>query len=164
MRNEPGRTPSQTEPRMDRAGHAVAGSASPPVSGEQIHEEHRHLRELLERIGGTRELEPLLDLLGELNGALEIHFEHEEAPGGLHDVIDSSAPHLLERVDALFDEHRRCLEELERLRAAARATLDGPIAEVLRGVDALCRMLHEHEAAETEILSESLYDELGGSG
>jgi len=164
MRNESGRTPPQTEPRMDRAGRAAAGPVAQAVSGDQIHEEHRHLRELLERIGATRELEPLLVLLGELSGALEVHFEHEEAPGGLHDVIDASAPHLLERVDVLFDEHRRCLEELERLRSEARATLDGPVAEVRRGVEALCQMLHEHEAAETEILSESLYDELGGSG
>jgi hypothetical protein len=149
---------------MDRAGDAAADPANPPVSGEQIHEEHRHLRELLERIAATRELEPLLTLLGELSSALEVHFEHEESPGGLHDVIDASAPHLLGRVDELFDEHRRCLEELARLRSEARTILDGPVAEVIRGVDALCRMLHEHEAAETEILSESLYDELGGSG
>ncbi len=164
MRNEPGRTPSQTEPRMDGAGRGAAAAATPAVSGEQIHEEHLHLRALLERIAGTRGLVPLLELLGELGAALEAHFAHEEAPGGLQDVVGSSAPHLLERVDVLFDEHRQCLAELERLRSAARAALDGPVAEVLAGVDDLCRMLHDHEAAETEILSGSLYDELGGSG
>lgn len=170
MRNEPGRTPSQTEPRVDRAGHDAAApsgpseSIGPAVSGDQIHDEHLHLRELLGRIEATRDLEPLQGLLAELSEALVVHFEHEEAPGGLQDVIDSSAPHLLEQVDALFDEHRRCLAELGRLRAEVRTILDGPVTDLFKGIADLCRMLHEHEAVETEILSGSLYDELGGSG
>ncbi len=150
MANRPGRSPSH--------GNPVAASPA------QIAEEHRRLRELLARIEATRELLPLVELLGELHAELEEHFAHEEAAGGLEDVIEDAAPHLLERVEGLYDEHRYCLRELDRLRDLARATLDGPVAEVVNGVAGLCRTLHDHEAVETELLSSALYDEIGGSG
>lgn len=153
MRDEPDRSTSSS----------TAGAGAGTVSG-RIAEEHRHLRELLERIGATRELEPLLTLLGELRADLVEHFATEEAPGGLHDVIDGEAPHLVERVHDLFDEHRRVLEEIDRIRERVRQALDGPVTELLRDADRLVRTLHEHEAAETELLSGALYDELGGSG
>jgi len=150
MANRPGRTPSH--------GNPVAASPT------QIAEEHRRLRELLARIETTRELKPLLELLGELHAELEEHFAHEEAAGGLEDVVDDAAPHLLEQVEGLFEEHRYCLRELDRLRELARSTLEGPVAEVIEGVAGLCHTLHEHEAVETELLSSALYDEIGGSG
>lgn len=158
MGDETGRPPSTS--------NVGAGSGEPAAAPgpRQIAEEHRRLRELLGRVKETRELGPLRTVLAELRAELVEHFAHEEAAGGLHDVIDDAAPHLLERVHDLFDEHRRCLDDLDRLREQVRQTLEGPVTELLRDADRLCTFLHEHEAAETELLSGALYDEIGGSG
>lgn len=158
MDDETGRSPSTS---TVGTGSGEPAAAPGPA---QIAEEHRRLRDLLGRVKDTRELGPLLTVLAELRAELVEHFAHEEAAGGLHDVIDDAAPHLLERVHDLFDEHRRCLDDLDRLRERVRQTLEGPVTELLRDADRLCATLHEHEAAETELLSGALYDEIGGSG
>ncbi len=158
MHDETGRPPS-----TPTAGAGAGESATAPGPA-QIAEEHRRLRELLGRVKDARDLGSLLPLLGELRAELVEHFAHEEAAGGLHDVIDDAAPHLLERVHDLFDEHRRCLDDLDRLSERVRKILEGPVTELLRDADRLCATLHEHEAAETELLSGALYDEIGGSG
>ena len=141
---------------------SAAGQVRPGPG--QIAEEHERLRALLGRVEGEKGLRGLLALLGELRAELAEHFAHEEAAGGLETVVAESAPHLAGQVDELFEEHRRCLEEVDRLRDKAAAILDGPAAEVRREVVALCETLHEHERQETELLSGALYDEIGGSG
>lgn len=128
----------------------------------QIAEEHRALRLLLERLETTSDPQALLLRLDELRGLLARHFAREEAPDGLHGVIDASAPHLVVSVQGLFEEHREYLAELERLAGTVRACLEGPVAEARRGVTELCRKLHEHEAAETLLLAGAMYDDLGG--
>lgn len=142
----------------------IEGSIESPaaVARREIAEEHRTLRALLERLAATAEPEALHRRLGELRRLLALHFAREEAPDGLHRVIDGSASHLTVSVQGLFEEHREYLAELERLASEARALVAGPVAELRRGVAELCRRLHEHEAAETELLSGALYDDLGG--
>ncbi len=62
----------------------------------------------------------------------------------------------------LFAEHRECLESLDRLIESLAGLVAGPLAAVRREVAELCARLHRHEAAETELLSDTLYEELGG--
>lgn len=140
----------------------MTSSADLPVPPETIEGEHLALRARLGRLEGTAALEELVSELTELRALLAIHFAREEAPGGLHRVVDASAPHLAASVDALFEDHREYLETLDRLTETARRCLEGPVAEVRTGVGALCRRLHEHEAAETELLAGAVYEEVGG--
>ena len=136
----------------------IEGSVESPaaVARREIAEEHRALRTLLERLETTADLQILLPRLDELRRLLALHVAREEAPDGLHRVVDSSAPHLVVSVQGLFEEHRECLAE------EAHVIVEGPLAELRRGVSELCRKLHEHEAAETELLAGALYDDLGG--
>jgi hypothetical protein len=77
-------------------------------------------------------------------------------------VVGASAPHLAAPVAGLIEEHGECLEALDRLIEAGRRCLDGPVAEVRRGVAEVSRRLHAHEAAETELLAGAVYEEVGG--
>lgn len=49
-----------------------------------------------------------------------------------------------------------------RLSLTSRELLAGPVEALRRDVRTLCQRLHAHEAAETELLAASLYDETGG--
>jgi hypothetical protein len=142
----------------------IQGSIESPAAAtrREIAEEHRTLRTLLERLEATTDLQVLLPRLDELRRLLARHFAREEAPDGLHRVVDGSAPHLTVSVQGLFEEHREYLAELERLASKVQALVEGPVAELRRGVAELCGKLHEHEAAETELLAGALYDDLGG--
>jgi hypothetical protein len=137
-------------------------SADSPISPATIEDEHRILRALLGRLEATTGLEELVPGLAELRSLLAVHFAREEAPSGLHRVVDASAPHLAALVADLIEEHRVCLETLDRLIEAGRRCLEGPVAEVRDGVAKLCRRLHAHEAAETELLAGAVYEEVGG--
>jgi hypothetical protein len=137
-------------------------SADSPISPATIEDEHRILRALLGRLEEMTGLEELVPGLAELRGLLAVHFAREEAPSGLHRVVDASAPHLAASVAELIDEHRECLAALDALIEAGRRCLEGPVAEVRSGVSELCRRLHDHEAAETELLAGAVYEEVGG--
>jgi len=142
----------------------LEGALESPAAAarREIAEEHRTLRTLVERLEATADPEALHRRLDELRGLLALHFAREEAPDGLHRAIDGSAPHRTVSVQGLFEEHREYLAELARLAEEARALVAGPVAALREGVAELCRKLHEHEAAETELLSGALYDDLGG--
>ena len=137
-------------------------SADTPIPPGTIEDEHRTLRAQLGRLEETAALEELVSELAELRGLLAVHFAREETPAGLHRVVDASAPHLAASVADLIEEHRVCLEALDRMLETGRRCLEGPVAEVRSGVAELCRRLHEHEAAETELLAGAVYEEVGG--
>lgn len=147
---------SKTEP-----GHDVAGERAADARRE-IAQEHRQIRSVVEVLETTGNLEALLPCLAELRTLLERHFAREEAPEGLHRVVDAAAPRLAASVQVLIEEHREFLEALDLISERARECLEGPIAEVRRSVAELCRRLHEHEAAETDLLAGALYDDIGG--
>lgn len=137
-----------------------------PVPGtdtrQQIDDEHRHLNGLLAELTATSELARIERLLGSLRELLVKHFETEEAPQGLHEIVSAQAAHRLPNLQKLFDEHREILDRVDRLREATRACLDGPVRRVLDDVGALARTLHEHEAEEEELFGEAFYTDLGG--
>lgn len=150
---------AKTEPPRDAGDPAAAAAAA---TRREIAAEHRQIRALVAELEATGDLEALLPRLAELRGLLRSHFAREEAPGGLHRVVDGSAPRLAGSVQALFDEHRELLALVDALAERARACLEGPIGEVRRKVAELCRGLHAHEAAETELLAGALYEDIGG--
>jgi len=130
---------------------------------QQIRREHENLHNTVTFIEQTSDLRVLLPMLGDLRGQLENHFSHEEGPEGLHDAIGDSAPHFLTAVQRLFEEHRNFLSTLDQLIEEAQACWEGPLADILHQAETLCRKLQEHEAEETELLTDSVLLDIGDS-
>jgi len=149
----------------------AGGATGAPAAGrgsatrrthEEIHEEHRLLGEMLRDLEGSRDLFGLPGKLGELRRRLVDHFETEEAADGLYAVVERSGSHLLGRVQQVVDEHARFLATIDQLSASVKACLDGPVQEIRGGIEGLVAALRDHEARETELLSDALYTDLGG--
>jgi hypothetical protein len=118
---------------------------------------------VLVRVESTRDLSLLIPLLEELHRLLHGHFAREEAPDGLHGIIEEAAPHDLARVKELLDEHEGFLTMILALKDKIRTCLDGPMAEIYRDVQTLCDRLQTHEEIETKLLTDALYTDLGES-
>lgn len=139
---------------------------SPRVPGKRhvdYFEDHRVLQVILGRVESSRELDLLMPLLEELHRLLRGHFAREEAPDGLHGIVEEAAPHHLVHLQELMDQHQAFLERVMHLGESIRTTLDGPVAEIFRNVQSLCNDLQAHEHAETALLTETLYTDLGES-
>lgn len=138
---------------------ARAGTKQDEPSGyrQRIEAEHRLIRSSLERLVQIADLARLEQTLQELEPLLASHFAHEEAEGGIHEVIGLTAPGLVPSVEELFDEHKELLELLQRLLSeVARAR-----AVIFEDRDRLVEGLRSHEARETELFSQAAYSELG---
>jgi len=130
---------------MSEAGNAA----------EQIGEEHRSVRLLAKALGETTNIKDLADLLFELETELIPHFEAEEGPNGLEKAVREEAPRNLVQVGRLLEEHKLILKELEEL--------TDHVKKVRRGAVHLGRRLMEHEAAENELLVDTLYTDIGAA-
>lgn len=143
-----------------------SASVAPATGGssrERIAAEHAALRGSLEQLLEITDPHQLVSALEELRPRLAEHFAAEEGTDGLHDVIGDSAPHLLSSLQRVYDEHRQFLATVDRLTADARRCCQGPVAELLSGTRQLCDGLHEHEALESELLTDAVYTDLGNS-
>ena len=138
-------------------------SSTPPVTGIDagILAEHRRIRDLTYKLENTGELHELLARLDEFRSALVPHFLGEESVDGLYDMIRSMAPRQLSQVNRLEREHQAFLADIDALATRALACLAGPVAEVLGLACALARRLRNHEAAEDDLLLDTLYSDLG---
>ena len=130
---------------------------------QRIAREHEALRTRLDELRELRDLGRVVTVLEDLRPRLVAHFESEEAADGLHHVVEENAPHLLPSVQRVFEEHREFLATVDRLIAETRETWDGPVQKILGDVRALCDGLHDHEATETRLLTDSVYTDLGDS-
>lgn len=142
---------------------SVRSSGSQESSRQRIADEHRSLRESLELLKDTSDIRRIAPMLENLRPKLEAHFRSEEEPEGLHQAIGDSAPHLLSSLQQIYDEHRGFLASIDRLTGEARQCCEGPVARVLAGIRELCEGLEAHEAAETELLTDAVYTDLGDS-
>lgn len=147
--------PSQpASPNPDRTARAKG----------QIAEDHHGLRQALVQLRGTTELKLLIPQLTRLRAELKEHFDLEEGEDGLAQAIGESAPHHLNRLTKLFEEHVAMLEAVDGIIKRAEDCLDGPVREVLQDVTGLCSHLEEHEANETQLLTDAVFTDLGTSG
>jgi len=126
-----------------------------------IRQEHEEIKELLRRIAETKDMESLLPQLEALRRLLAVHFEHEEAPSGLASAADE--PRLAAQAERIFEEHGLFLSTMDDLVRQIRASLDGH-RDVLRGVTALVRQLHDHEGRENALMLDMADTDLGGLG
>ncbi|HEX6203156.1 MAG TPA: hemerythrin domain-containing protein [Thermoanaerobaculia bacterium] len=148
-------------PETDPDAPPARATGATPDARQEIEAEHRLLRELVYRLRHTRDLRALVPQLDRLRALLVEHFAHEEGGDGLHAAVERTAPHKANQVDELFREHVEILAELDRLTAAAREYLEGPLADVLAGVREITTRLHEHERAETDLFAEAVTEDLG---
>ena len=147
----PGQPPSPNPDRTERAQGQIA-------------EDHHDLRQALVELRQTSELRLLIPQLTRLRAELKEHFDLEEGEDGLAQAIGESAPHHLNRLAKLFEDHVALLEAVDGIIKRAEDCLDGPIREVLRDVTGLCSHLEEHEAYETQLLTDAVFTDLGTSG
>ncbi len=128
-----------------------------------IDEDHREIKEILGRLHGTTDLHVLLPALEALRDALAEHFEREEEPDGMHEIISSMAPNTVASLQNVLAEHPVFTERLDGLIESARACLEGPLAEILRDTAALSESLHDHEARESALFTDAVFTDLGRS-
>jgi hypothetical protein len=128
----------------------------------QIEAEHRQLDRLLVSLAVSQDLVRARALLSELATLLRHHFETEEGPQGLHEVVGEQSGHQLATVQRLFDEHADLLVRVEQLRIEVADCLDGPIRRTLGGIAALVEQLRRHEADEDALFAEAFYGDIGG--
>lgn len=128
---------------------------------ETIERDHHAIKEILERVEAATDPHRLVSLLEELRTSLVEHFEREEAPEGLHDIIANMSPNTVATLQNVLGEHRDFLVRLDRLLAQTRACIEGPVAEVLRDTATLSKRLHDHEARETTLFTDAVFTDLG---
>ena len=131
-------------------------------SADEITSEHERVRALLRRLAERDDLGELAKIAVELQSLLRSHFAHEESADGLHQIIGFSTPWNLRQVDDLVAEHSSIVELVDALVAGAESAEDrGAVFRTRADLNAL---LKQHEARETELLSEAMNTELGGRG
>jgi hemerythrin-like domain-containing protein len=128
---------------------------------EELLDEHRKVMEMTRRVETAPDLVELIRRLGEFRSLLESHFSTEEDGEGLFDTIRAIAPQHYGRLAQLEKEHRAFIGEIERIAERARACLEGPVADVMRGARELTRRLSDHEATENQLLFDTLYMDMG---
>ena len=129
-----------------------------------IDQDHRAILEIVGRLEATTDLHVLLPVLEELRDALAAHFAREEGPEGLHELISSMSPNTVASLQNVLGEHSAFTERLDDLIESARACLEGPLAEILRGAAGLSKSLRDHEARETALFTDAVFTDLGRTG
>jgi hemerythrin len=151
---------------MARSAETSASGPAAKPRGEssarrRIDDEHRRLNELLRSLTHSHDPVRLQTLLGELRELLVEHFEHEEAPEGLHEIVSEGAAHRMPNLQQLFQEHREILATVDGLAAQIGSIVDGAWREVRDGVSELAESLRRHERDEEDLFSEAFYSDLG---
>ena len=138
----------------------------PPADsrGSALHiaEQHHELRQALAAINATQDLARLVPLLKALRGDLAAHFADEEREDGLAQAVAPTAPHHLRRLDALFAEHVQLLATLDDVIQRGDAVVNGVVKQIVADAGDLTRRLARHEAAETALLTDAVFADIGG--
>ena len=121
-----------------------------------ITEEHLEIRVVLERLQTMTDPYMMVLVLKDLRDRLDAHFSREEGEEGLYELIDGFAPQHRKTADDLLKEHAFLLAELNRVIKECNALLAGPLAQLKTHTGRFIDRLQVHDAAETEILTDSL--------
>lgn len=133
------------------------------ASIDEVLDQHRTVRRLVDELRCSSDLRQVMSALDGLRAFLADHFRVEAEPQGFYDTILQSAPWFEGRANRLVADHAAIEAEIEAVREQARALLEGPVSQVFARVDALGRRIGDHEADENQLLSDALYEEVGGS-
>lgn len=105
----------------------------------------------------------LSEMLHKLVETLRSHFDQEES-AGMHVELRVRFPRLASRFERVMSEHPRILNTLEDLLGDLRVeeTVDSQkLRSVRERVQQAVEMLHEHERAETTIIMDAYWEDLG---
>ena len=101
--------------------------------------------------------------LVELSADLRTHVEITEGPGGLHEDVLNTAPHLAGRVRRLTREHGEMIHLVEELIARALGPLDDDaVAHVRSRATVLLGRLIHHRQLSADLLYEAYQADVGG--
>ena len=127
------------------------------------HEAHRTIGVQIEELASSPDMETTARRLASFAEVLEAHFADEEAPDGLFDVLRFKRPEMHRRLKFLQEDHRRMMQALEVLRAAAGD--DGwSFSRMQREVASFLYQLRRHERAEGRLIADVYYLDEGGTG
>ena len=129
-----------------------------------ITEEHLEIRAILDRLQTMSDPYMILLVLKDLRDKLEGHFSREEGDEGLHAVIENHAPQHGDTADELIREHTFLSRDLTRLIKECNALLAGPLAQLKTNTGRFIERVQAHDAAETEILTDSLLEAMEKNG
>jgi tetratricopeptide (TPR) repeat protein len=148
---------------------------------QDIKNDNRDLKILMDRLAvltqpreaAANHWPELIQLLGDLNDQLALHFGLEEAYGYFDQALDAD-PEMSLAAENLRNQHAVLFEESRHLaEAAAHAcTGDAPIEgvtpevttaqeKVLVRFDSFVKQFHEHEEAELKLILDALDEDLG---
>lgn len=111
---------------------------------------------------GEWKLERLWQLRDFLN-QLQKHFDLEET-GGFNEKMARTAPHLCARIEHLEEDHLKITSDLNHIIDVMKGIYasDSPKLQRVRSrVLDLVTFIREHEAAETDVIQEAFYQEIG---
>jgi len=137
-------------------------TAPSPSGARQIAEQHHELRQALAVIDATNDLVRLVPLLRTLRSELAAHFADEEREDGLAQAVAPTAPHHLRRLAVLFAEHAQLLASLDDVIQRGDAVVHGVVTQIVADARDLSRRLARHEAAETALLTDAVFADIGG--
>jgi len=137
---------------------------------ERIEEDHRTLRDQLDALGSATSRASLFSILLTLPKPLRDHFALEEQVGGLYHDLRARRPSLASELDALRDEHRLILDELDELcrKLEGGQDADRPMQNIaepmMRDLAHWLERLRRHEHAESGMIGDVYYTDEGGFG
>jgi hypothetical protein len=132
-------------------------------AADEIHAQHDDLHERVMGLKRIRDMDALVSALKALRQSLIRHFAQEEGPEGFRPIVTQSAPYHLDRMYRLFDEHKGFLTTLSLLLERAEAKREEERQDIHEEVAMFVDRLRVHEREETQLLSDSLYTDLGES-
>jgi uncharacterized protein YhdP len=123
---------------------------------QELREDHRRLKVLVDRLSAATDLAALAAVLEELHAALTAHFNAEEKPGGLYDTLGVCVPEFRAQLSGLVDDHFRIAAALREMRDRARQDLGSAHDPLLGEAARLARVLGDHEKREHEMVDAAM--------
>jgi hypothetical protein len=136
--------------------------ASLRKSESRITEDHLRIRALLDGLRKIGDPHVLIPLLRELRESLDEHFALEEGEDGLQEIAAEHTPSRVAQVEELLAEHGTLLADIDALIRQCNHCISGPLAEIRSDLQSFFEKIQDHDAAESEILTEVLLKALPG--
>ncbi|MCB0321219.1 MAG: hemerythrin domain-containing protein [Bdellovibrionales bacterium] len=138
---------------------------------QEIKEDHKHLRDLIEKLCGLTSNRPALGnhkrefvtLLAELRDQLALHFALEEAYGYFEDALEET-PRFHEQADRLRGQHCELYLLIQQISESAVEVCDLEEPDLLGIADqfeAFNMAFRAHESAELNLILEALNLDMG---
>ncbi len=127
---------------------------------ERFRHDHVTLLRLVKELTAEDRPEALAAASETLSETLVAHFREAEGEFGIFKQVERARPEFEPRIAGLKAQHRELLGMVQYLGKLASAE-DGSIEATLEARDRLLAKLRSHEATETRLVTDSVYQDLG---